>query len=460
MTGWRSGIVLLATVLVVLMPVAWVIGVDQALWIAAAVLLGATALRSRDIPTSWIVLGALFVVIVIAGVLGATGFRWATLARELAIVLAFAAVVMVVSPGTPERSSRPFVVATLCFVFLSSAASIVSFMLQDPFRFATPIASLIPEFVARTGLGMQSFTERSLAEPSFFLGQQFLRPQGFYLFSTSQAVAQAVSLPLFVVAAAWHPRWRWLFAVAGLVTTAALVLSTTRSALAAILISLAGVWLARRIADGQIKLTIPLRGRAAVWTVGIGVVVCIGGIATGLFDPLTNVITTRSLEGRTALYEMTVDSWADRPIIGWGTEVDWTPTPQPSPTPSPTPAPTPTPTPTPAPAPSTKPDLPPLGSHSWYLGVLFKQGLVGLAVLIVLVAVVVRAALRCAQSPQREVQAVAVAVGAALLIGATESLWLDPATAVLVAIPIGLALRWGQPAERDAVVRDRARGRS
>lgn len=437
-----------AVVAIVAIPLLWALGLDQGTWVAVGLAIGTLSVRARGARMSARLLGAFVVAVVVAGVLGATGLRWMTFAREVAIVLAFAGVVVAMSHAQTARALRAFVVAGLGVVACSSALSILAFGMQEPLRFTTPLAPLVPPFIADTGLGSQSFVERSLAETSYFLGRQFMRPQGLFLFSTSQAVAQAVALPLFVVGSIWYPRWRWLYITGAGLTAVALLVSTTRSAIAALVVSAAAIWLIRRLDVGHITISLPLRGRAGVRTAGGVAAALVFAGAAGLLDPLTDVLTTRSLEGRAALYEMTVETWADRPIIGWGTEVDWTPRPRPSRTPEPTPTLTPTPTPIPTPTVAAPPpELPPLGSHSWYLGVLFKQGLIGFAFLAALMILVLRAVYRCARSKHWERRASAVSVGSALVVGATESLWLDPATAVIVAIPFGLVLAWGTRSE-------------
>jgi O-antigen ligase len=150
-----------------------------------------------------------------------------------------------------------------------------------------------------------------------------------------------------------------------------------------------------------------------------------------------NLATTRSLEGRLDLYQMTFKGWLEHPLIGWGTENDWNPAAEPTPTPSPQPTPTPPPGPSPTPVPLTS--VPPLGSHSLYLGALYKQGVIGLALVLLLVFAVGRRAVRRYRRGDVGAELMLMAVLTSLLAGLTEDLWLDPATATVIAMSWAMA---------------------
>ena len=436
--------ILSAIVLIALMPVAWILGLDQAIWLGIAYLIGLQMRISTRNRTVAFAFFAFILIVGISGFLGAEGTRWLTFARETLIVIGFAAVVLSMGGGnTSDREATAVLVALLAFVALSSAASLVAFVAQESFRFTTIIAPLVPDTIARTGLGFQSLSERSLAEESYFLGAIFYRPQGLFLFSTSQAVAQAIAIPLFLVAARRKSGFAPSAALGATLCGAALIVSTTRAPVLALLGSTVLGWLIYRYSIGNITIVIPLRGRRSLATVAAVVVLISAMWYGGLATPILDFLTTRSLAGRNALYEMTVERWFGKPLLGWGTEVDWTPKPSPSTTPTPTPLPSPSASPSPTPSPSAvaPPDQPPLGSHSLYLGILFKEGIVGLAIFAAAMWSVARKAvslLRIATLPEA---AVVVAFATSAFAAATESLWLDPATALIVAVSWGLVLR-------------------
>jgi O-antigen ligase len=425
-----------------LVPVWWVLGLDQAAWLAIGGFLGLGALRIGHDRLAFS-LGLVFIAtVVISGVLGAQGFRWLTLAREIAIVSSFfLALLGVVAYSRREADRQVLVFFFIAFVVASSALSLLSFIFELPLRFSTPIGPLVPPEIAGTGLGRLSLVQRSIGEESYFLGREFLRPKGLFLFSTSQAVAQAVTIPLIAAAYQWFPKRRVVLGAAGVVVLAALLASTTRGPILALIVGLIVVWFIRRRAQGAITIHIPLRGgRFAIW-LSAAVAVMIFALASGALQPALEIATTRSLEGRSGLYERTINEWQRRPLVGWGTERDWRPTPPPARTPLPTPTPTPVPTPAPAPSPdAAPPERPPLGSHSHYLGVLFKQGMLGLIALSAIIGVLLTRSYRIFRQARPGSDFVLVAVVVTLLAGATESLWLDPATALFVAMAWGLGL--------------------
>jgi O-antigen ligase len=419
-------------------PILWILGLDQAAWLAAGVALGGVAFASPRPGLRWFVIaGALFMGgMVVSGVLGAQGSRWITFARDLLITGAF--LLAVAGTATVVRRSdwlRWLVTSIAVVVAVSVIASLIAFVLRDPLAFRTPIADWVPEVIASTRLGQVSLVERVLGTLDYFISIPLLRPQGLFLFSTSQAVALAVAIPLFMAMAAWYRRWRWPLRALAAAGGVVLVATTTRGAMLALAVSIVAVWLARRWTIGYIS--IPLNRRSAFIFAAGSLVVILLAVATGAAQPFTRLITARIFDSRTSLYEVTVQRWVDSPFLGWGTEVDYSPSPKPTakPTPSPTPKPSPSPKPSPTATPIPRPqDNPPLGSHSQYLGVLFKQGLVGALFFVAIMWIVAAQAVRVFRRSRPGTDWVVVAFGASLLAAITESLWLDPGTALVVGI--------------------------
>lgn len=441
----------IAALLILSIPFWWVLGLDQAVWLAAGLALGLTAIREHVSPPRWFVIasGLFLIGMVVSGVLGAQGSRWITLARDVLIAAAFLLAVVGASAAASVAGRLRWLVAAIAGVTaVSVLASLVTFALRNPFGFDTPIAPFVPDVIASTRLGEVSLTHRVLGTMDFFIAFQVLRPQGLFLFSTSQAVALVVAMPLFMAAAAWYPRWRWPLWILTLASAAVLVATTTRGAMLGLLLSAVVVWLARRWTIGFISIS--LNWRSALVFVGLAALIVLGAVVTGAARPISQLVTARSFDSRTGLYEVTVERWADRPLLGWGTEVDYQPTPRPTarPTPSPTPRPSPTPTPRPTPPPEPRPqDNPPLGSHSHYLGVLFKQGLVGVVLFVSIIFIVAAHAAGVFRRPRPGTDWLVVAFGASLVAAITESLWLDPATAVFVGVAWGLILGFGRQSD-------------
>lgn len=442
--SWSDGAIV-TTILT--MPVLWALGLDQAAWLLVAIPIAAVR-APRVVGRRLVVLVmAFFLVAVLSGLLSATGARWLTLARNLLVLAAFFLIGWGVAGRSVVGKLRPVLIPMAILVVLSSAASIAVFVAQDGFAFTTPIAAWVPPQIASTGLGERSLTARSLSDASYFLGVWFQRPRGFFLFSTSQAVAQSVWIPLLLAMSTSGDRFRRFYQLGAVITFLGLLTTTTRFAAIAVIAGFTIVWFVERLRRGRIVVEIPLNLRTlgvAVPLLGAGLAV---GMATGMLDPVIRLVATRSLDDRAALYEHTLEAWANRPVIGWGTENDFIPTPPPtpgpSPKPTPTPKPTPSPRPTPTPAPTPTPpplgpaDQPPLGSHSAYLGILYKQGVVGEVLLLLMLASLGAAAAQLARRRSNAGQLIAVAFLAALIAGITEEWWLDPATSASVAIVFG-----------------------
>lgn len=418
---------LLALLLAV--PGLWRLGLDQAAWIAIGLALGALTLHAQ--PRRRLVLLAAWFVLVLAisGLLGAQGYRWITFARELGIAVTFFAAMLGASVlSASDRTARYVVIGLAFVVAVSSVASLVAYVSESLFLFRTPIGSLVPEQIAATRLGEISLISRALGTSDYFLGSSFVRPQGLFLFATSQAVAIAVFTPILLAAAAWYPALRWWFVATAVVAVAALIATTTRVPIVALPASLAAVALVRWGARGGLaRLSAHRRlvasGLAAVLLVSTVLVMA------GAAGPLIEVLSTRSLGSRSALYAETLEGWTMRPVLGWGTEIDVG-----GPDVSGGSAP--------------GPDeldvdvrgLPPLGSHSQYLGVLFKQGLAGFAIFAAIVALLVVAAWRLVIHGTRSDALLAAAVGSTLLAGVTESIWLDPASSLVIAVAWGFVV--------------------
>lgn len=376
----------------------------------------------------------------IAGALGAQGTRWITLVRELVIVVVFFAAALGTAGLRPAGRTMQLLLLGVAFVMtVSSAASLLAFVTQSIYPFKTPIANMVPEVISSTRLGELTFTDRSLGTTSVFLGALFVRAQGLFLFSTSQAVAQAAAIPLFLAAAGWYRPARWWFFLAASLSAISLLATTTRVPIAALLVSmtiaLVGFQLRRHGLALRRRFNRRLLSAAAL------LIVALFGVAfvTGVVESTAQVLTARSLGPRAELYAETIKRWTERPLLGWGTEIDWIRGPSGSGEDAAV-----TEESTQAAA-----DSPPLGSHSHYLGVLFKQGAVGFVLFTAIVVMLLGVARRQLRSGQLETWLLVAAVATTFISALTESLWLDPAASVVVAITWGVLLALPRAASQE-----------
>jgi O-antigen ligase len=296
----------------------------------------------------------------------------------------------------PAASRASSIAIVVYFVTFSSALSLLAVAFQVTSHFTTAAASLVPSSISATTLGQVSLTDRSIAEVSYYF-QEFLRPKGLFLFSTSQAVAEATCIALCGFMAASSPRLARRYFAFAVIITCALIVSTERGPLLAVAGGVGGVWLTRRSMLGL---------------VGAILVVLMLGLGGGAFQGAADALSGRSLDTRAYVYTETISEWETRPWLGFGTEVD-----------SP-----------------LGPDSPPLGSHSQYLGVLFKQGVIGLATYGLMLLVLLRAGWAAWRRQERAADWLVACLLVVLVASITEELWLDPATAVVVAVGWGALL--------------------
>jgi len=404
LTRLDEATVVLASILIVAVPPMWFLGLDQALWLAAGLVLGIGVIRLRgeDVGKSAAVWATFLGVMVVSGLLGAEGFRWITFARNLLITGTFVlAMLSVAMLARRVDNLSPLFIALAIFATVNAILSLLPLVTGATFNFETPIAGLVPEEIASTGLGQASLTSRGLADPSYFGGEQFIRPRGLFLFSTSDALAMAVLAPVLWVAANWQDaELRFWLRLAALAALFALVATTTRSAIIAATVAIVVAWTFSHfswrgigvLADG-------------------GLLVLNGILFSGIAERVIDLLTSRSGDVRSGLYEATIQGWLERPLLGWGTERSWIPG-------------------------------IPLGSHTWYLGILFEQGVIGLIVVFAGLALLLQAA-RWLWRGRPADRALVAAMAAGLIVALTEGLWLDPATSLIVAIAFGLVLGLG-----------------
>ncbi len=337
-----------------LLPCWWILGVEQ---FVAPVLLIFSAIRSRvrskggtQAPLRW--LAVFLCVYLISGLFIVESVRYVTFGRGLvAYIGAFLVGTLAASECRSVAARRLAVHAFVIAIVLSAAAGLVGFLGVWRPEFQSFLASLLPSDLLATRYGEASVS-RSLGQEAWIFGTEYFRVKGFFLFSTMCATAIAVTIPVslycVVSATRWRTRAGWCCASAILV--AGLVATTGRMAIGALII-------------GAI-ITFATTMSRSIWSrsvILLGLVVATSGVVAymgpdQLAQDFDSALYARdgSYAQRVALYEATITGFEQRPVFGWGTERD-------------------------------VPGLPyPAGSHSYYLGVLYRHGTIGLIVLALL----------------------------------------------------------------------------
>lgn len=346
-----------------LWPLWWILGIEQFVPTLVAVILLAQLVLSKQVAPSGrrtvLVAFALFMVAQLLSALGIGNLRrLLTFARAFATWAGAAAVLTIattVPRGSEDVHRLIWILAGL--VAVASAVAVAALLGFRPEGWVSPFARLLPETLERGGF-LEQIAERSLGGVGYFrpLGRYY-RVSSLFLWPLGNATAMAASLPLVATLTrrgkAWHRAAAGLIVLLGLVN---LTFTTGRAAIAGLLAGGIVAWAAysrfRRIF-----------WRLALVVLAIVVVLVLVDVATpggsflieGGSTILTEVVFARdryedagSAVVRSETWEVTIRDWTKRPILGWGTARDM-------------------------------PGLAlPAGTHSTYLGILYKHGLVGL----------------------------------------------------------------------------------
>ncbi len=253
-------------------------------------------------------------------------------------------------------------------ILLTSVLGLISIISGRGMWFKTSLSGFIPEAFKDSEFLKTAFT-KNIANPSAkIFGYNYTRLQGLFIYSNSYAQALIVVIPLVFylfcsVNLKIKGRIKYLLRAAiffGLSLIAAnLLFTTSRSALLGIL---AGslwwllFWEKWHLRSGR---------HMAIFIAAISVIAAILiPVFAVYFDDILSA-RSGSLDSRITIYEKTIESWLERPFFGWGATREIIDV---------------------FPEAGTRKGIAPLGSHSTYLGLLYRQGIVGLLVFLWFIA--------------------------------------------------------------------------
>lgn len=389
-----------------LLPLWWALGLNQLIWapLALWIYLKRTMVEKKLDhlrPTTLIAVGA-FVASYLATTIVLLEYfprfhKQSLMFYYVESIYAAAALFLVLAADCAASSERERlrVVAGIGAMGLGACAMGVLPYLGLQLSYEAPVRFLLPEGLTLTqsgGLSIYKWSvERSLGSTGCFFGYEVLRPRSLFTYATLYAAAMAMVTPLQLYLAHYAKRaaWRLLWTTGALLSVAGLVLTTARTASAALVVAglVVGLgWAAWAFFVRGASRTRLLLGLLGALCVGAALLVT-GPWVTGALVSTTDleecgqsreaaaaresllaqdrnapsllraaVVDARggSLRDRLEVYKATFERWKERPWFGFG---------------------------------STRiaPDVRyPLGSHSMYLGTLFQRGAVGLAALLAL----------------------------------------------------------------------------
>gem|GEM_PF-6093074 len=238
---------------------------------------------------------------------------------------------------------KSLIVVILASVLVSTVTQLIWSLNGRILRFDTPFIGFVPSWIQATALGQAVFSP-SAGRVDWFMGIPYLRHTAMNLFATTYSMALAAALPLLL----WVARsgelgfsrvWQRMALVAFIGGVVALLLTTGRMSLLGLL--LGAVWFGL-VRWPRLRLVLTVMLGALIVVVALTGPEYVGGL---LYARGEGSVVTRYL-----IYVQTWLHFLEKPIFGWGSELDVVGIGY------------------------------PLGSHSQYLSVLFRFGLVGMVV--------------------------------------------------------------------------------
>ncbi|MER5669725.1 O-antigen ligase family protein [Pseudonocardia alni] len=365
-TGRLGGLVLTYLVL-------WVLGLAAGFWVLAAVVLFPVLLRSRLTAASAGLVVVAVALVLSAAIGSAAGYasadRFVGLAANVAVWVALAGMVCAAGRMDPAELRR-LVRAVLTVGTLHSAVAVAAVALH-PHLLPVP---LLGRYASSLPPGVAAFTTNELVVPGWLDGS-VLRAVGMMGNPTWSGAVSALTVLVLLSPAArtWAAApWRLL---AGALCLVAVYLSYSRAtqialAVAVLAVVLGQVWRAHRAGPAFVVACCGL------------LVAGVAAFAPGVVDAVTTVNAARagSAESRGAIYTATLDRLAELgvPVLGYGLK------------------------------PRGEGLVASIATHSTYLGLTFRAGLVGLLALLVCGVALWRACAARSALPRAIVATVAI----------------------------------------------------
>ena len=349
-------------ILFILLPFWWVLGVEQFVWPVGLLWIAFKVVLKRDFKITvvttlkWLVI--FLCVYLFSGFFIREPSRIITFLRNFSTYISAALLVLIITNIVKsEQDLKRLVFVPVIVLTIASIVGLLAITdLLQP-AFTSFVGYLLPSSIKATDYGGRvAFKE--LGSYSWFVGLgRYFRVRSFFLYGTLYASALVVVIPVsfFLQSQAGNILKKGLIRVGIVLLLSNLIFTTARIAFLSLVLGYLYY-----LAFASIR-----KNRARILLALLIIVLIMGAFMTILaaqqFSALTDLAVSNvtnfskargegSLRGRLFVYEQTWVGWLERPLLGWGTERDI-------------------------------PDFPfPAGSHSYYLGTLYKQGLIGFLV--------------------------------------------------------------------------------
>jgi len=330
-----------------LIPIWWLIGVEQIIW--PFVFLG-VALKIVYIRKGKILIVGLiqvffvFLILQLVSALSITDqYTWLVFLRNFAVFITVFMLLFIlinsISGWEQIKWLLKVILITMGFSAFIGFLGVIG--IWRP-HFYSPLRSIFPEWIFQSNAGTRMVL-RSIGIPAYFLSIHYFRLNDFFSFPTLYATALITIIPLAIY---WARIYRkdtsriiWLGIIGLLLIN--LLFTTGRTAVISLL---AGFIL--------FQLFIIRKNRVFRWFVVLTLmaIALIFLSQKEIITSISNFLSARSTAERLDVYSFSLQWWAQHPIFGWGTARTIS---------------------------SIEGLQLPLGSHSYYIAILFRFGLVG-----------------------------------------------------------------------------------
>lgn len=406
-------------------PLLWVLGGERLLFpvliVIATLQFGPWDGRAHRAQL-W--LGAFLVAYLLSFVQVSTAERYITFAWDFVIYASVFLVINNILRASVSLEDIERMLRTLVLVSLFFHALALTYFIFGDWKFETIIGKFLPAALRNTQVG-HKIAVHGVGRELYFLGLN-TRLASVFMSSMQYAAATLLVTPLalffFIVG---HGKDKLIYGLAFIACLLGLFFSQGRTAM----IITSAVIPALIACSGLYGIGL-LSNRTVIFaSIGLGVWFAVSAVAflpyaLELFDFYFVQQRTTSYEERFQVYSQSLEWIKDSPIFGYGTQV-------------------------------TVPNLSvPLGSHNWYLGVLFKHGILGLIPLLLFLLFVATAAARnilVAPRSRRKLLAVTIflTIAGHLALCLTAEPIVDAVHAFFVAVIYGSALAFRSAAIRD-----------
>jgi len=347
--------------LFILHPLFWLIGIDQLVWLTFPIFLFLYAILNGIKLRFPFILVLFLIVHILSGFsIPFESHAWFYLPlyfyKLLAILCALITFLFIYNLGNNillfEKIMK-FVIFSIAISVLTSL--LITFVFKKIFIFLAPLKYILPKFLLSRGI-IQEMLTKSLCEYGIFFDKKICRISGFFYYPNTLADAILVGVA-FVL---YFMNYRRIYIFIFLLFICGLIFTTSRAGITSFLIAFWIYIIFRIFKNFYISLLFIFFSLLIFYLCFLTSLSFNSYISNKFKIVKEKVLGARTIKGRENIYEKTWRYIKKRPLLGWGTnrrfyEFETL---------------------------NIKIRHPYLGSHSGYLSILFRTGIIGLSVFV------------------------------------------------------------------------------